>query len=128
MVNSDINGFSEIKKIILIHARVDESSLHLGTRLGEDVCIIGDDADEFLIDYMNKFDVDLSEFCFGEYFPDEVSADESVYLAKHSKCKVMKYLCYIDFWSWITHTRNRQYKTLTIKDLLDCAEKGVWKG
>ena len=130
MGNSDIDRFSEIKKIILIHARVDESSLHLGTRIGEDLCITGDDAYEFLEDYMNKFDVDLSEsseFCFGEYFPDEVSADECVYIAKHSKCKVMKYLSYIAFWSWITCTKNRQYKSMTIQDLLDNAEKGVWK-
>ena len=42
-------------------------------RLEEDLYIYGDDADEFILDFSEKFNVDISEFDCGKYFTPEFS-------------------------------------------------------
>ncbi|HPF10364.1 MAG TPA: DUF1493 family protein [Flavobacteriaceae bacterium] len=46
-------------------------SLNRETELEENIGLTGDDADEFLSDYAEKFNVDISEFIFNDYFLEE---------------------------------------------------------
>jgi len=41
------------------------------TEIYKDLKIFGDDADEFIQQYSEKFNVNLSNFEIGKYFPDE---------------------------------------------------------
>ena len=45
-----------------------EKPLGPETKLYEDLGMDGDDADEFIQEYIKKFDVDMSEFHFEHYF------------------------------------------------------------
>jgi hypothetical protein len=126
--SSDKYTFIDIKKFVLKHVNVDESSLLLKTRVGEDLCIVGDDAHEFLSDYMKVFNVDLSNMNFSDYFPSEATAEMNVYLTKHSKSKLMKIFGFVDLWFWKIISKNNTYKTITLMDLLESAKKGSWAG
>lgn len=80
----------------------DKERLNASTRLEEDLYIYGDDAEEFLCDYSDRFSVDISNFSFSKYFTKEV------YFYSIAK--------------WIN--RHKEKGTLTIGDL----EKGILAG
>jgi len=99
-VNRDNYQLSDIKKIILNHINSSKSELHPDTRIGEDLCIIGDDAIELLDDYGKQFSVDLSGLDFSDYFPDEATSEMNYYMSSHSKNKISRILGLVDGWFW----------------------------
>lgn len=63
--------FSEIVLLIGSKAGRDHLSFQPSTRLERDLNIYRDDAYELLIDYGKKFNVDVSNFMFADYFDGE---------------------------------------------------------
>lgn len=80
----------------------NREKLNTSTRLEEDLYIYGDDAEEFLCDYSDRFSVDISNFNFPKYFTKEVY--------------------FYSIYKWLN--RHKEKKTLTIGDL----EKGILAG
>jgi acyl carrier protein len=65
------NILEDIKELILKHTGKTKINLDRNTRLYKDLRIDGDDAFELLRDFSNMFEVDMSDFKFGEYFSPE---------------------------------------------------------
>ena len=86
--------------------RPDEISLE--TSLLYDLGIDGDDAAEFLEGYAERFEVDLSDFRFDEYFGPEGCSPFMIFSA---------------FYYWITWKKQRE-KSLKVADLVDAARTG----
>lgn len=63
--------FEELKKFIIEQRWEYDFPLVRETTLERELRITGDDADEFLIAFGKKFNVDVSEFPIGDYFESE---------------------------------------------------------
>ncbi len=78
MVNLKYKNLYELIYEVTNH-RIDDSDEFL--RLEEDLGIYGDDAVEFMTSYAEKFGVDITGFCFDEYFNSETDKI-SLFIAK----------------------------------------------
>lgn len=118
----------DIKFILGHHVSGSCEELTLDTRIGEDLCIIGDDAEEFLFDYAQEYGVDFSKFEFGDYFPDEGSIDMHYYISNIVKYKssFIGFVNKIDSFFWRAIAQRRNYKSMTINDLIVSARAGKW--
>ncbi len=106
-----------------------KGELTMGTRIGEDLRLIGDDADEFLDKFSKEFAVDLSEFPFSDYFPDEGSASMHFYTGRQMnrpKKPALSLLRKLDSLVWGLFARRHSFKTLTVQNLYECARTGKW--
>lgn len=106
-----------------------KGALTMDTRVGEDLRLIGDDADEFLDKFSKEFDVDFSEFTFNDYFPDEGSASMHFYMGRQmnrSENPVLSLLQKLDSLIWKLFARRRSFKTMTVQDLYESARMGKW--
>lgn|SRR3990167_1269218 len=106
-----------------------KGELIMGTRIGEDLRLIGDDADEFLDKFSKEFDVDLSELPFNEYFPGEGSASMHFYTGRQmadSGNPVLLLLRRLDSLIWGLFARRGSFKTMTVQDLYESARAGKW--
>lgn len=125
---SDNIGVESIIELVARHALCRPETLSLSTRIGEDLCIVGDDADELLIEFSREFNVDLSEMDFDAYFPREASSEMNYYLSviakNNSKNNIFKFL---DILFRRIITKRVVYKSLTINDLAYAAKIGRWK-
>lgn len=63
--------FERLKDFVSEQAFIDKGDLSRESRIQEDLGITGDDSDEFLLAYGEKFKVDLSEFDIAKYFKPE---------------------------------------------------------
>jgi len=59
--------FNQIRDFVSKQTFNSKDTLTLQTRLGEDLCVMGDDADEFLDEFSKQFDVNLSTINCGIY-------------------------------------------------------------
>jgi len=106
-----------------------KDELTMGTRIGEDLRLIGDDADEFLEKFSKEFSVDLSGFPFSDYFPVEGSASMHFYAGRQMsspKNPALSLLRKLDSLIWGLFSRRRSFKTLTVHDLYEFARTGKW--
>ncbi|MFG8985273.1 MULTISPECIES: DUF1493 family protein [Pseudomonas aeruginosa group] len=106
-----------------------KGELTMGTRIGEDLRLIGDDADEFLDKFSKEFAVDLSEFPFSDYFPDEGSASMHFYTGRQMnrpENPALSLLRKLDSLIWGLFARRHSFKTLTVQDLYESARTGRW--
>ncbi len=108
-----------------------KDTLTLQTRLGEDLCVLGDDADEFLDEFSKQFDVNLSTIIFKDYFPDEASTEMFYYLCciaqKKSSNKIVESIRKLEGNFWKTYSKKTSFKTITLKKLLFVAIEGEWR-
>lgn len=107
-----------------------KGELAIGTRIGEDLRLIGDDADEFLDKFSKEFDVDLSELPFNEYFPGEGSASMHFYTGRQMESSgntALLLLRKLDSLIWGLFARRRSFKTMTVQDLYESARTGKWR-
>lgn len=106
-----------------------KGELTMGTRIGEDLRLIGDDADEFLDKFSKEFAVDLTAFPFSDYFPDEGSASMHFYTGRQmsrSENPALSLLRKLDSLIWGLFARRRSFKTMTVQDLYESARRGKW--
>ena len=92
----------------------DEPETHLGaaTSVNNDLGIDGDDGVEFMLEFSQRFGVDLSTFPHGEYFGPEVSATPFSMI-----CSIFRK---VTTGSWST------FSPLMLRDLADAIEHRSW--
>lgn len=121
---------TRLKELVAKHARCPVDALSVKTRLGEDLKIVGDDADEFLEEFARSFNVDLSGMVFNDYFPDEATADMHYYLAVIAQSsglsRLLKPVKLLEIRFWGMFAKRTSFKTLTIENLLLAVQLGRW--
>lgn len=121
---------TSIKELVAKHAHCPVETLLVKTRLGEDLGIIGDDADEFLDEFARSFDVDMSGMVFNDYFPNEATAEMHYYLAAIARSgghgQLLRPVRLLEIWFWGMFAKKMSFKTLTIENLLLVAQRGRW--
>ena len=88
--------------------RVRPERLTPSTRLLHDLGIDGDDAEEILLDFIERFHVDFSSFHFTDYFGSEAGAGGRWLVRKFRGGDAL------------------HFAPLTVQDLLDAANRGRW--
>lgn len=89
--------------------------IEISTRLLEDLKLAGDEAEEFLKEVQNRFDVSFERLEFSDYFPDEATASMYYALARFSIEKIF----------WKMFAGKTDYKTLTLADLVCLADRPI---
>ena len=93
--------------------------------------LIGDDADELLTEFRDKFNIDMSEFFFERYFPGEVSPEMHLYYSKKAIKKyqnpIIRVIYYLDAKFWGLFAPKVDYQIMIISDLIECAKRGKWE-
>ena len=101
-------AFEEVRDFLCEQWRVRPQRLTPGTRLLHDLGIDGDDAEEILIDFAERFHVDLSAFPFSDYFGSEFGAGTRWLVRKVRGGDALR------------------LAPITVQDLLDAANCGRW--
>ncbi len=121
---------SEVKALVAKHALCQPEILSIETRLGEDLRIIGDDADELLTEFSSTFHVDMSEMDFNTYFPSEASANMNYYLLAIAKSKynnsIILAIRSLEAKFWRLFANQFSYQTITIGKLVKAANNHKW--
>jgi acyl carrier protein len=68
-MNNEI--FDKLKEFVIIQSAVNDEEITRETEIENDLGVYGGDADEFLIAFGKKFNVDISQFPIGNYFSGE---------------------------------------------------------
>ena len=130
MSREEIN-FNQIRDFVSKQTFTSKDTLTPKTRLGDDLRVVGDDADEFLVEFSKQFDVNLSNFIFNDYFPDEVSPEMHYYLCciaqKKSSNIIVEFIRKLEGKFWKVFSKKNSFKTITLEKLLFIARKGEWQ-
>lgn len=120
----------KIKVLVAAHSFCSVETLSPETRLGEDLGIVGDDAEEFLEDFARIFKVDMTGMAFSDYFPDEATSNMYYYLTtiarKDNENCLLKLLKNLESKRWGVFANRKAFKTITINALLLASQKGRW--
>ncbi|WP_194972878.1 DUF1493 family protein [Aquiflexum lacus] len=98
--------FFDIVSMVYNRTGYKLKDIGLGTRVYKDMKIDGDDAMEFLFELSSKYNIDMGEFQFEDYFEKE----------GFSPLRLLPILSGI-----------RKHKDLLVSDLVDAAMEGRWK-
>lgn len=93
---------SEIKEYVIEKNLIDADEISEETDIENDLGLTGNDAEEFIADFSEKFKVDISEFDFKSYFLAEG----------------------IDFSSFFNFFSPKKRKKLRLLDLHEAVKKG----
>ena len=119
-----------VKSLVAKQALCSPEQLSADTRLGEDLGIVGDDAEELLSEFSLEFNVDMSALDFKLYFPSEASANMNFYLTTIAKSKynnpLVNAVRFLESKFWKVFARQTDYITITIHDLLKIAQSRKW--
>jgi hypothetical protein len=129
-MNMEIVTMEKLKALLAKHSLCRMDSISKETRLGEDLGIIGDDADEFLEDFSSEFKVDISNMIFHDYFPDEATAEMHYYTSSimtPPKNPLLKLLKVAEGGFWKLIAKKTSFKTITVADLLLAVKNGRWR-
>lgn len=120
----------KVIKFVASNALCSPEQITVKTRIGEDLRIVGDDADELLCEFSEIFDVDMSELDFTRYFPDEASFNMHYYLTGLSKCnykhKAILTIRRLESRFWRLFANKTNYDTMLVGDLVRAASEGKW--
>ncbi len=123
--------FNQIGDFVSKQTFNSKDNLTLQTRLGEDLCVLGDDANRFLDKFSKQFNVNLSTIIFNDYFPDEASPEMFYYLCciaqKKASNKIVEFIRKLEVKFWKTYSKKTSFKTITLKKLLFVAIEGEWR-
>jgi hypothetical protein len=129
-MNFEAADLGLIKNLVAKHALCSPVSISEKSRLGEDLRIIGDDAEELLQEFAERFGVDMSCMVFDDYFPCEGTADMHLYLAsisaKSSTLWALRVIRLLECLFWQIFAKKRAFITLTVGDLFIAAKLGRW--
>ncbi|EON92525.1 hypothetical protein MARLIPOL_07229 [Marinobacter lipolyticus SM19] len=119
---------NQILKLVAKHALCQPDQISTATKIGEELRIVGDDADELLTDFSSEFNVDISDLDFDKYFPCEATANMHFYLSaiaisKHQNPMVLAFR-YFESKFWRLFASKTKYQTLTVDDLVNIANRG----
>lgn len=102
--------FASVKAFTLEQARVSEKKLHADARLEENLGIDGDDADEFMEAFAEKFDVDMTNFKVYDYFDPEGP-----------------FVIFYELYLWLFKGQKpKKLKQITLRDLVKAVEAKKW--
>lgn len=121
-------SLKELSEIVLLHGEVKNIEVTDNIKIGEDLLIIGDDADEMILDLNREYGTDFSNLNLSEYFPSECSADMFCYEYENTKYrhKLSRLLDYPLYIFWNLFKSKKQYKTMTLGDLLKAVKEEKW--
>ncbi|GAB0154350.1 hypothetical protein MnBA_37500 [Marinobacterium sp. BA1] len=126
MNNSELTN--HILRLVAKHALCQSDRLSITTKIGEDLRIVGDDADELLAEFSSEFNVDMYNIDFETYFPCEATANMHFYLSAIAKSKYQNPLVlairYLEAKFWRLFASKTSYQKLTIEDLVKIASRG----
>jgi hypothetical protein len=129
-MNSQETADVQIKELVAKHALCPIDALSTETRLGEDLKIIGDDAEEFLKEFAAQFNVDMSGMVFSDYFPEEGTSEMHYYLTAIARGgnqnELLRSLKLLESKFWGMFTEKTFFKTVTIEKLLLAVRRGKW--
>ncbi len=127
-INETIN-FDHIADFAAKERAISKSKLSPGTRVGEGLQIVGDDAEEFLQSFAEKFNVNFSAFEFHQYFPGEATAEMHHYLLNTKKTSfnpIFRLINQAERSFWRIFSKDTSFKTITLQDLENAAKLGKW--
>lgn len=120
----------QVIQLVAKHALIQSTNLSIDTKIGEDLRVAGDDADELLTEFAAVFGVDMSGMDFATYFPEEASSEMHYYLTTIAKKKynspVTNTVRFLESSFWRLFAKKEEYKTLTIGDLVRVASNRKW--
>lgn len=120
----------KVINMVAKYANCKPEQISIETRIGEDLCIVGDDADELLTDFAEEFTVDMSGIDFNDYFPGESTANMHYYVTGIAKSKYqntfLNFIRNLDAKFWKMFASRTDYETITIGELVNAANKGKW--
>lgn len=100
--NTDASLTEAVVQFISEELRVSRERIRADSRLREDLRLDGDDADEVLLAFSEKFHVQLGEFHLADHFGPEASWNP-------------------------TFLKRKRRLPITIQDLINSAAAGVWQ-
>jgi hypothetical protein len=108
----DKNGNLEeqVKQFVAQYLSVKPDRLQPGIRIGHDLGVDGDDGEEFIQAFGERFGVDLSDFRFDQHFGPEGGANPLGCL-----------------WYLLVPRCHPRFVPITISDLVEAARKGQWQ-
>ena len=122
--------FDQIKKFVADELLISSIDLTSETCLNRDLLIVGDDADELLEAFSKRFEIDVSNFDFHEYFTGEVTSEMHYYLAScsYDKTENIIYKKFLGLQKAIYgfFARKKEFKPLSLGDLWSAAKAGRW--
>jgi acyl carrier protein len=101
-----INKQDEVIEFIAKELGISKMKLKMESRMFHDLGVDGDDAGEFIVAFSKRFDVDISDFIFNDYFGNE-------------GCN--------PFALFISLFNSKKLKPLTVAMLIEAAENKCWK-
>lgn len=120
----------KLKALLAKYSACSVEEISIDCRIGEDLIIIGDDAEEFFEEFSNLFGVDIGAMRFDEYFPSEGSSNMHYYLTstvrKRSQNKFFVLLKSLESTFWACFASKKDFKTITVKHLIDIIESKRW--
>ena len=118
----------ELVAIASKHTRVPINEIDSASMLGEELGLVGDDAKEFFEECGKRFDLDLSDFHFSDYFPDESTAEMHYYLGTIVRRRnlIVSFFSYFDTGFWGFFAKKKSYNTVTVQDIFDSVKMGKW--
>ncbi len=97
---------NNLEKVIEFFSRYTTKVLNEKTEINNDLDLMGDDADAMLLDFMERFNIDLIEVDFTDYFVPEL---------------IFIYWYY----KWFKPEKLKK-KPLTIRHMAEVVKKGYW--
>ena len=91
----------------------DDESLNI--KLYHDLNIYGDIAESYIELLSDKYNVDVSRFCFSDYFPEEFPGDSFFQSFLYSVATFLK----------TRHNSKKKFKAFTFFNIKNSIEKGV---
>lgn len=103
----------EISQLIHNHIGYPIEQISLSSRLTEDIGFDGDDAWRFIEEFAIKYDVDMQDFEFYDYFGPDIASEISYFLWRlEMRFRQGK---------WLEHD-----KVVTVKKLVNAARQRRW--
>jgi acyl carrier protein len=99
----------EVKDFVAEVISTSPQELTALTRLGEDLGLDGDDAEDFMQAFAHRFQVDLSDFHFDLHFGPEAA-----------------YNPFLSFYLWLFKPSALKLEPITIGDLVRAAKERKW--
>ena len=114
--------FEQIVEFTREYLGAKTASLTTSTRLLEDLGLVGDDAEEYLLAFAKKFGVDLSDLEFDRYFPDEATATmhytRAALASKDSnRWEISRRISAVEKIFWGLFCRKKGFQSLTLGEL-----------
>ncbi len=104
-----------VKELVSENRAISVEKLKWENTLYQDLCMYGDDVPDFFEGFIKEFNVDMKDFEFERYFPDETLS-----------CFLNPFKAFF-VWCSKSHRWAEPYEPITIKHLVDIAKSKKWQ-